>query len=133
MPKRKPREHSKPLVLIVDDYVDNREMYAEYFRFAGYRVELAETGDQAVAKARKLSPAVVVMDLSLPVLDGWEAIRLLKSDPKTRAIWIIAVTGHGEPHFVTRAKAAGADDFALKPLTPEDLVKRVVAGLAGRA
>jgi CheY-like chemotaxis protein len=123
---------SRALILVVDDYADNREMYGEYFRHAGYDVELAGNGVEAVAKARELMPDVIIMDLSLPMLDGWEATHCLKTDPKTRDIWIVALTGHGEHHFVERARAAGADDFALKPLIPLDLTRLVKAHLSRR-
>jgi CheY-like chemotaxis protein len=84
----------QPLVLIVDDFEDNREMYAEYLSYSGYRVEQASDGEQAVELAQRIRPDVVVMDLSLPVMDGWEATRRLKSDPRTRNIPVIALTGH---------------------------------------
>lgn len=123
---------SRRLVLVVDDYEDNREMYAEYFRYAGYDVALAENGVEAVNKARALMPDVIIMDLSLPLLDGWEATHRLKTDRKTRGIWIIALTGHGERHFVDAARKAGVDDFVLKPLIPEELTRRVAAHFARR-
>src|SRR5690349_4680948 len=108
-------------------------MYAEYLRYSGYRVACAENGEQAVEMARSLSPRVIVMDLSLPVMDGWEATRILKTDPATRDIWIVAVTGHGEPQYIERARAAGVDDFALKPLTPDQLLTKIRAGVGANA
>jgi CheY-like chemotaxis protein len=80
-----------PLVLVVDDYQDAREMYAEYLQQSGFRTAEARTGVEAVAKARELKPACVLMDLSLPGIDGWEATRQLKADPNTRHIPVVAM------------------------------------------
>ena len=73
----------KPLVLVVDDFQDNREMYCEYLEFAGFRVIEAANGQEAVDQAFEKLPDVIIMDLSLPVMDGWEATRLLKGDART--------------------------------------------------
>ena len=75
---------AEPLVLVVDDYQDAREMYAEYFKASGFRVAEARTGIEAVAKARELLPDCILMDLSLPGIDGWEATRQLKADQTPR-------------------------------------------------
>jgi hypothetical protein len=75
-----------PFVLVVDDIADHREMYIEYLRFAGFRVAGAADGASAIDAARTLRPSVILMDLSLPGIDGWEATRILKSDPQTRDI-----------------------------------------------
>ncbi len=85
---------TEPLILIVDDYQDAREMYAEYLKASGFRVAEARTGFEAVAKARELKPDVVLMDLSLPGIDGWEATRQLKADQSTMHIPVVAITGH---------------------------------------
>jgi len=83
-----------PLVLVVDDYKDAREMYSEYLKASGFRVVEAGTGVEAVAKAHALQPNCILMDLSLPGIDGWEATRQLKSDGNTAHIPIVAITGH---------------------------------------
>lgn len=114
-----------PLVLVVDDFEDNRAMYVEYLSFQGFRVAEAVNGEEAVARAKELRPAVVVMDLSLPVMDGWEATRRLKADAKTRHIRVIALTGHAEPAHAKRALDAGCDDFVAKPCLPEHLLAKV--------
>jgi len=114
-----------PLVLVVDDFPDNREMYVQYLTFAGYRVAEADDGEDALAKAAGLLPDVVVMDLALPRLDGWEATRRLKRDPLTRDIPVIALTGHGLPEHVERAKQAGCDCFLTKPCTPIALAAEI--------
>jgi len=126
-----PAKNAAPLVLVVDDFPDNREMYVQYLSFAGYRVAEADDGEEALVKAAALLPDVVVMDLALPRLDGWEATRRLKQDPLTRAIPVIALTGHGLPEHVERAQQAGCDAFLTKPCTPLDLateIRRVLEG-----
>ena len=114
-----------PLVLVVDDYEDNREMYASYLEFAGLRVEQAVNGSEAIAKATTLRPDLIVMDLSLPGIDGWEATRRLKKDPGTRAILVLALTGHALEGVEQGAKAAGCDAFLTKPCLPEDLCREI--------
>lgn len=114
-----------PLVLVVDDFEDNRAMYVEYLQFRGLRVVEAVNGEEAVARATDLLPAVVIMDLSLPVMDGWEATRRIKSNPKTKHIKVVALTGHAEPAHAQRAREAGCDDFVAKPCLPENLLAKV--------
>jgi two-component system, cell cycle response regulator DivK len=123
------RDHERPLILVVDDYEDNRLLYAESLRQAGYQVATADDGVQAVAQARSLRPALVVMDLSMPGMDGCEATSFLRSLPETKKIWIIAVTAHSDRYDQSRARSAGVDAFALKPLLPDQLTELVVAGL----
>lgn len=118
-------DSDKPLVLIVDDFEDNRMMYVEYLQFQGFRVAEAVNGAEAVEQTQKLMPAVIVMDLSLPVMDGWEATRRIKADPKTKHIFVIALTGHAEPAHAKKARDAGCDDFVAKPCLPEALVARI--------
>jgi CheY-like chemotaxis protein len=124
---------SSPLVMLVDDYVDNREVYAHYLRYKGYRVEEAEDGHQALEKAARYQPDLIVMDLALPGLDGWEATRRLKSDPQTRGIPVIALTGHAMEGQSDRAKAAGCDAFVVKPCEPSHLEARIRSLLATHA
>jgi two-component system, cell cycle response regulator DivK len=109
------------LIMLVDDYVDNREVYAHYLRYKGYRVEEAEDGHQALEKAVRHRPDLIVMDLALPGLDGWEATRRLKGDPQTRDIPVIALTGHAMEGQSDRARAAGCDAFVVKPCEPSQL------------
>jgi len=114
-----------PLVLVVDDFEDNRAMYVEYLEFQGFRVAEATNGEQAVAQATALQPSVIVMDLSLPVMDGWEATRRIKANPDTASIRVIALTGHAEPAHAKKALDAGCDDFITKPCLPEHLLAKV--------
>jgi CheY-like chemotaxis protein len=115
------------LILLVDDFEDSRDLYAEYLVFRGFRVAVATDGADAVTKARELLPALVLMDLSMPGLDGWDATRQLKSEPRTAAIPVVALTAHAFADFGTRAKQAGCDDVITKPCFPEELVRRVRA------
>ena len=117
-------------VLIVDDFEDNRVMYAEFLRFSGYEVSEASNGLEAVQMAAALRPDLVVMDLSLPVLDGWEATRRLKENPSTRGIPVVALTGHAFEAHSRGAKDAGCDGFLAKPCLPEtllDTVRRILS------
>lgn len=122
---------STPLVLIVDDYSDSREMCAEFLRFSGFRVEEAVDGLQAVEKATSLLPDVVLMDLSLPGIDGAEATRRLKGDARTRKIRIVALTGHAQGEHADSAKAAGCDGFLTKPCAPDAMVQEIKRLLEG--
>lgn len=122
----------KHKVLIVDDFEDNRAMYAEFLRYSGIEVVEAKDGAEAVEKARTELPDLVVMDLSLPVIDGWEATRRIKHDPLTRDIPIIALTGHALEGHSQGAREAGCEGFLAKPCLPETLLETVNAILAKR-
>lgn len=115
----------QPLVLVVDDYQDAREMYAEYLSFSGFRVVEAGTGTEAVEKALALRPDVILMDLSLPGMDGWAATRQLKSDERTKAIPVVALTGHALAGASEGARLAGCDAFVTKPCLPDELVVEI--------
>jgi two-component system cell cycle response regulator DivK len=115
----------KPLILVVDDYQDAREMYAEYLQFSGFRVAEARNGNEAIEQAFALRPDLILMDLSLPGMDGWEATRQLKSDERTRHIPVVALTGHALAGASEGAKKAGCDSFVTKPCLPDDLVVEV--------
>jgi CheY-like chemotaxis protein len=120
----------KPIVLLVDDYPDAREMYAEYLEFSGFEIVQAGNGLEAIERAIDSHPDVILMDLSLPVMDGWEATRRLKADDRTRHIPVLAVTGHALTGVSNDAKAAGCDGFITKPCLPEDLVAEIKKTLA---
>ena len=114
-----------PLILVVDDYQDAREMYAEYLQYSGFRVAEAKNGNEAVTQARSLRPDLILMDLSLPGMDGWEATRVLKADEQTKHIPIVALTGHALAGASEGARKAGCDSFVTKPCLPDDLVVEV--------
>jgi CheY-like chemotaxis protein len=123
-------DQQSPLILVVDDYQDAREMYAEYLQFSGFRVAEARNGNEAVTQAFQLQPDLILMDLSLPGMDGWEATRVLKSDERTRHIPVVALTGHALAGASEGAKKAGCDSFVTKPCLPDDLVVEVRRMLA---
>jgi two-component system, cell cycle response regulator DivK len=114
-----------PLILVVDDFEDGREMYASYLRFSGYRVDEAADGREALDKAFALLPDIILMDLSLPGIDGWQATRELKQDARTAKIPIVALTGHALEAHSRSAKEAGCDAFIVKPCMPMDLLNEI--------
>jgi len=123
----------QPLVLVVEDYQDAREMYVAYLQFSGYSVAEAANGVEAVEKTRDLLPDIVLMDLALPRMDGWEATRRLKADAKTRHIPVVALTGHALAGHAEGAREAGCDAFVTKPCLPDALVVEIKRLLDQRA
>lgn len=115
----------RPLILVVDDFEPGREICAEYLAFRGYAVETAADGAEAIEKATELLPDVILMDLSLPGIDGWEATRRLRADERTRGIRIIALTAHALENEKNRALEAGCDQVVTKPVAPTDLEAEV--------
>ncbi len=118
-------DQTAPLILVVDDYQDAREMYAEYLQFSGFRVAEARNGNEALEQAFALQPDLILMDLSLPGMDGWEATRQLKRDDRTRHTPIVALTGHALAGASEGARRAGCDSFVTKPCLPDDLVVEI--------
>lgn len=100
-------------------------MYASYLRFSGYRVDEAADGNEALEKAFTLRPDIILMDLSLPGIDGWQATRELKRDERTANIPIVALTGHALEAHSRSAKEAGCDAFIVKPCMPMDLLNEI--------
>jgi two-component system, cell cycle response regulator DivK len=121
-----------PLVLVVEDYQDAREMYAAYLQFSGYRVAEASNGLEAIEKTTELMPDIILMDLALPKLDGWEATRRLKADERTKHIPIVALTGHALAGHAEGARQAGCDAFVTKPCLPDALVTEIERMLSAR-
>ncbi|MBI1876082.1 MAG: response regulator [Acidobacteria bacterium] len=113
------------LVLVVDDFQDGREMCVEYLSFLGYQAAEASDGFEALHRARALMPDVILMDLSLPGIDGWEVTRRLKADPLTHRIPIVAVTAHSLPGDAERARRAGCDGFVTKPCFLDELLEEI--------
>jgi two-component system cell cycle response regulator DivK len=104
---------------------DVREVVAEYLEHHSYRVATAEDGFEALDKAFALAPDLILMDLSMPNLDGWEATRRLKRDPRTRHIPVIAFTGFALKSYLDEARIAGCDLVVTKPMRPSDLEAEV--------
>jgi two-component system cell cycle response regulator DivK len=121
-----------PLILIVDDNEDARDMYALYFEHVGLRVATARDGEDALRKVDTLKPSLIVMDLTMPGMDGWTATRLLKAAPETRDIPVIALTGQVMQGADTQAHAAGCDRYVMKPCLPDDLLTIVRDMIADR-
>jgi CheY-like chemotaxis protein len=117
----------------VDDYEDSRLMYAEYLASKGYIVDTASNGAEAIEKVCSSPPDVIALDLSMPIVDGWSVAAVLKRDPRTKHIYIIAITGHGEGAVVQRAKDAGCDVVLLKPILPAALVETIESLTVSRA
>lgn len=120
------------LVLVVEDYQDAREMYSAYLQFSGYRVAEATNGLEAIEKTLELLPDIILMDLALPKMDGWEATRRLKTDERTKHIPIVALTGHALAGYAEGARQAGCDAFVTKPCLPDALVAEIKRMLAIR-
>jgi CheY-like chemotaxis protein len=120
-----PQRATAPLILLVEDFADAREMYRDYLEFSGFRVETAYDGRDAIEKARTVNPDLVLMDLSLPGIDGWEATRILKADKTTRHLTIVALSAHALAAEGQRAREAGCDGFIAKPCLPPDLVVEI--------
>jgi CheY-like chemotaxis protein len=119
--------------LLADDNGDTREMYSLYLDMAGYHVEVVADGQQAVAVAGRLHPDVIVMDLDMPKVDGWAAMKQLQSDAATARIPIVVLTGHDLKAFLKPAAlAAGAISYVMKPCFPERLAHEISRRLAAR-
>jgi two-component system cell cycle response regulator DivK len=121
---------TSPLVLVVDDSADARVLYSDYLERWGFRVLTAADGEEAVQTAKAEWPAVIVMDLAMPRMDGCEAIRLLRADPMTADIPIIAVSAYAFGGQPTRARDAGADICLSKPCLPPQVARVVRAMIA---
>jgi two-component system, cell cycle response regulator DivK len=118
-------QQPRPRVLLVEDYDDAREMYAEYLTLIGFDMVQAANGLEAIEQALQCPPHIVVMDLSLPHMDGWETVRRLKANERTARIPVVALTGHVVADFSRRAYQAGFEGFLTKPCLPEDLVTEI--------
>jgi CheY-like chemotaxis protein len=111
-------------ILVVEDIALNRDLVGQILEDL-YRVEFAVDGAAGLERAAELRPDLILMDLSLPVIDGWEAMRRLEADPDLRAIPVIAVTAHAMAGEEEKARAAGADDFLTKPIDEDLLLEKL--------
>lgn len=121
-----------PVILLAEDFEDARELYRDYLEFSGFTVKTAANGRDAIDVAITLQPDLILMDASMPVLDGWQATRELKENPATQHIPVLALTAHAFDDARQRAQAVGCDGFVTKPCLPDELVARVRATLEGR-
>ncbi len=119
-----------PKILVVEDNEMNRDMLTRRLERRGYEVAVAVDGGQGLALARSGAPDLILMDMSLPVVDGWEATRRLKAEPATRKIPIIALTAHALTSDRDRALTAGCDDYDTKPIDLDRLLPKINALLS---
>lgn len=119
-----------PKILLVEDNEINRDMLSRRLERRGYRVAIALDGEQGVSMAGLEPPDLILMDMSLPVLDGWEAARRLKAAPETRAIPIIALTAHAMVGDREKAIESGCDDYDTKPVEFQRLLEKIETILA---
>ena len=120
-----------PKILLVEDNEMNRDMLSRRLARNGFEVAIAVDGGQGLAMATSEKPDLILMDMSLPVLDGWEATRRVKADPATKAIPVIALTAHAMAEDKEKCLAAGCDDFDTKPVELPRLLAKIQA-LLGR-
>lgn len=112
-------------VLVVEDDDDTRDIYRAFLEHSGWSVEEAAAGDEALSLARRNPPAVAVIDISIPGVDGWETTRRLKSDETTRDVPVIAVTGHALDEDRQRAREVGCDAYLVKPVALQRLLEEI--------
>jgi len=114
----------KRKILVVEDNEDNLQVVCDELEYAGYEVVSAGDGEEAIEKTLAETPDLILMDVSIPIIDGWEVTRRLKADPKTGNIPIIALTAHAMAGDEEKAKAAGCDGYIAKPCTPDEVAAR---------
>jgi len=125
------RDRARPLLLIAEDDSALRGLYVEHLSISGFDVIEAADGAVAIESTSSRQPDVVVMDLSLPIIDGWEATRRLKSDARTAHIPVVALTAYDTSPELQRAMLAGCDWFIPKPCPPDALVTEIRRVLSG--
>jgi CheY-like chemotaxis protein len=128
-----PPVSSTVLILVVEDDRETREFYSDALARDGFTIDQAHNGHQALEKALQSSPNLILTDIAVPGIDGIELCKRLRSDARTRAIPVLAITGYGDRHYPDRARIAGADRVLIKPCDAEMLVReaRLLLGLQG--
>lgn len=116
---------TKIVVLVVEDNELNADMLSQRLKRKGYEILFAVDGEEAIKMVREFQPKVVLMDMSLPILDGWEATRRLKMDDKTKHIPVIALTAHSLPEDKKQAMEAGCDEYEPKPVNFTSLIEKI--------
>jgi two-component system cell cycle response regulator DivK len=117
-------------ILVVEDQEDNRQIIRDMLAATDYEITEAEDGEEALAAVAKERPDLILMDIQLPVMDGYEATRRIKADPSLRSIPIIAVTSYALSGDNEKANAAGCDDYVTKPYSPRELLAKIRQHLA---
>ncbi len=116
-------------ILVVEDQLDNRQILRDLLGNAGYELTEAENGEEAIAAAARRRPDLILMDIQLPIMDGYEATRRIRSNPDLKCVPIIAVTSYALAGDENKALAAGCDGYVSKPYSPRDLLAKVRAYL----
>ncbi len=119
-------------ILLIEDNEANRDALSRHLKRRGYEVVMAVDGQQGIAMARSEAPTLILMDMSLPVLDGWEATRQLKADAQTGSIPVIALTAHAMAGDRAKALEAGCDDYDTKPVEFPRLLAKIQSLLVGK-
>jgi two-component system cell cycle response regulator DivK len=119
-------------ILIVEDDEDSRYVYGIVLEDHGFSVAMARSGDEGLRLARETRPHAILMDVSIPGMDGWTVTQRLKADPETRDIPVIIITAHAFPEDVARARQVGSDSFLTKPCEPRRVLEEVLRVLALR-
>ena len=112
-------------ILVVEDQEDNRQILRDLLASADYEMDEAENGEEALTAVAKQRPDLILMDIQLPIMDGYEATRRIKADPATRSIPIIVVTSYALSGDETKARAAGCDAYVTKPYSPRALLAKI--------
>ena len=112
-------------ILVVEDQQDNRQIIRDMLAATDYEMSEAENGEQALVAVAKERPDLILMDIQLPIMDGYEATRRIKADPALNSIPIIAVTSYALSGDEQKARAAGCDDFVAKPYSPRRLLAKI--------
>ena len=112
-------------ILVVEDHVDNRQIIRDMLAVTDYEITEAETGEEALAAIAKQRPDLILMDIQLPTMDGYEATRRIKADTSLRSIPIVAVTSYALTGQEKKARAAGCDDYVPKPFSPRQLLAKI--------
>ena len=112
-------------ILVVEDQADDRQIIRDVLAGTDYEITEAEDGEQALAAVAKQRPDLILMEIQLPIMDGYAATRLIKTDPALRSIPIIAVTAYAPSEEQQKARAAGCDDFVPKPYSPHQLLAKI--------
>jgi two-component system cell cycle response regulator DivK len=112
-------------ILVVEDQADNRKIIRDMLRATDYEITEAENGEQALTAIAKQRPDLILMDIQLPIMDGYTATSQIKADPELRSIPIIAVTSYALNGEEKKARAAGCDDYVPKPFSPRQLLAKI--------
>ena len=112
-------------ILVVEDHADNRQIIRDMLAVTDYEITEVETGEEALAAIAKQRPDLILMDIQLPTMDGYEATRRIKADASLRSIPIVAVTSYALTGEEKKARAAGCDDYVPKPFSPRELLAKI--------